>query len=872
MPTKLKTNYDKWFSKSRGRSSAATRVGDRLAFTNMLKGKYYKQFGGRFLTMLQLFTWLAIDLALGNKDTYGRTHALVEIFDPANFNFFVDLDMKGCQITEEKLDRIIRVMLRVFVQCCGGDPDNPNDLSSIQIVVCTTLDEDYNAKPFEEEYEACPICTDSSSSSRIIEDDETPGGIKCRKCATKWSMNLETGDMYIRYIANRHHPRMEELGNNPVPQLKRSHKTGAHIRFINARCSLDNAMDLAVAMQQTLMKEFSEYSPEQWMDFIDTVVYRPTETETGNSLRVLFCDKGETCRVCRGSGKNVMADADEDCCKCYGSGCNIVAKHYGIWDVYYLCKTKGKELWENDTLVQLAEAHMTAAEEEINYGVHQAPPCSPSDEDEDKGSDGGGSKEATASSSSDGVARKVSRTTTAGHVDRSGEVDDQEDGRLSRLEEIVAPAVQRSALEIDTTPFNPQIGQVAKTPADLWGLVKMPNGKTRRSTAIEELNRCRPRVQQQYLYCLMLASLSHENPIWRRRIRVQFPENMPMDQYDYDGSRPVRARELQALRNRLGMDPSRVTRNQANQVHIIRSSDRVSPLLHDTLLDIISGVDNRYILSTVDKALWKGTDHKTIIVFLDGVNSNWCIKMQRFHRSSRAYAIISSHYGVTIRCTCKKKEYPCPSWVGTPSRQIDPEYRRALFNVSEEGSAPRHLGSIVRRHGYLMRRFGHPNKINLLRNFIVGIRRKVDILNNLKNCRLTASCKIYTMEKMLETFGKTLESFEADMDYWGTRVKKPRVIADAGIGRFHYSDSSIDKTLHKCTRQHLPFRPRPRRLLAFMRPSQIPSTREATEGFVELPAAHSLGTLSASSEQAGQSGQQAQSQGAPEEGELVDDL
>jgi hypothetical protein len=164
---------------------------DKIAMTSMVNGTYYSTLNGRTLPLKTMLEWLSADfIKITDRDNRGRRLCLTEVFPLNDFNFFIDLDMKEVTLDDGKLDEIVRCMIFTFVSCCAETSPN---LSTIQVVVCTKVDEEGNLSCFEVETLACPCC----KTGKVVDDTKTPNVQRCVQCEAVGLVEVELGQRSI---------------------------------------------------------------------------------------------------------------------------------------------------------------------------------------------------------------------------------------------------------------------------------------------------------------------------------------------------------------------------------------------------------------------------------------------------------------------------------------------------------------------------------------------------------------------------------------------------------------------------------------------------------------------------------------------------
>ncbi|MDC0366954.1 cytochrome c3 family protein [bacterium] len=326
MASVLDREHRKWESSARARHR--TQKNDSIASfwgTSMLGKTYYTQLNGRMLPARQLRHWLAQDFAHANRDYLGRPHAIVEMFEPKGFNFFLDLDIKDRSVTEDWLYRYVRMLMHTVRDCVmsGGAAD----LRRVKVLICTTLDAEGNMQPHSTPFMQCPVCCDE------VRPDVETGLLVCGDCKTVWRRNPQDphGVKYLHALGSNVELR-PSLGTNPQPFQSTKVKSGIHVRFKNLVMDRDDAQTLALAIRQKSIAFDNTIPPSEWWDIVDLAPYKSSVP----SLRMCFMHKGTKCTTCHGKKTLSIHGETIECDKCYGRGSIAVNKRYEILDVGYL--------------------------------------------------------------------------------------------------------------------------------------------------------------------------------------------------------------------------------------------------------------------------------------------------------------------------------------------------------------------------------------------------------------------------------------------------------------------------------------------------------------------------------------------------------
>jgi hypothetical protein len=308
-PSTFVSKYRAWERSVRSeRSAEVVPTPDKIAMTSMVNGTYYSTLNGRTLPLKTMLEWLAADFSKKtDRDNRGRRLCLTEVFPLNDFNFFIDLDMKEVTLDDGKLDEIVRCMIFTFVSCCAETSPN---LSTIQVVVCTKVDEEGNLSCFEVETLACPCC----KTGKVVDDTKTPNVQRCVQCKATWTGKNKFFTAPQKALKAWH--KSGAACTNPVPVMRTSVKTAAHIRFHNARVNSQTASILAEAIRVSCIEKFPQWA-DRWSSFIDCAPYRSTSSDT-NSLRVLFTGKGDRCTKCRGASSS-SSSSSSSCSSSFSS-------------------------------------------------------------------------------------------------------------------------------------------------------------------------------------------------------------------------------------------------------------------------------------------------------------------------------------------------------------------------------------------------------------------------------------------------------------------------------------------------------------------------------------------------------------------------
>lgn len=811
---------------------------DVLLATSLYGKKYYLMKNGRTLPHMRHYAWFSKDLALGNVDYENREPSVSEQADVKQFNFNMDVDCKKPR-TERWVYGFTRCMTRTFVNCVEPGVD----ISTVQVVVCTTLDEDYNMVPFTETYEQCPCCR-----SEVLPDPERINWIVCRGCRCSWNCRPPQGDRAEeRYIEYGPGVDADPDNRNPQPKEVTRRKNGIHIRFRNAIVSLAQAKKLMAAMLQEAMVYDKTISVEEWYDIIDQAPLHRRGEKAQICLRRIFTCKGDRCKLCRGRGKVIDFYDPRKTTKCTGCyGCGRVAirdKRYQILDVFYLCKIDPDvEVWNNETLRQMAEKQQEALKlkEQWPDGI---PPIDTArnlsvawqekkdrdrrlrrkklkakrraaklakgeklcaddyDTDDEEGVRaaareavrdehdlvrGFGSSRKTGSVQSKSQhalrmeARKRARAANGGGGGGGGGSRDL-DAFCDLDDDEVGDAY-------DWTGTGPK----ASHPRDFWMRVRVdseeelqPGQKPRyrACTPLDELKRVRPVDDRgDFLYCLFLCSISHIDDRYACRIRIKVPEYLPCDIYEFGTAAMTQdGRKDRSVLALTGRDPSKVTRNQFMQARYTKKRVALSDQMHSTLMDIVIGVEKTYARARIDKAYWEDDRKVLLRCYLDGPHSNYCVNKCALHHASRGMVIISERYGVRIGCTSIKREYGCDKWRGTDWRPIDPQYRNAIFGVKNN---PTHDGvnflRLAEKYTHLQPKYGGAARHDMLKAHINRIKQNADVLNLFSRCAKTKSVVVHTVPRFLRNMENNHENFMRESKKWITLHRRRPVVTMSG--------------------------------------------------------------------------------------------
>ena len=822
---------------------------DVLLATSLYGNKYYLQKSGMSLSHKRHYTWFSKDLAAGNVDEENREPSISELADVRAFNFNMDIDCKKPK-TERWLYGFARCMTRTFVNCV--DPEV--DISTVQVVICTTLDEEYNMVPFAETYEQCPCC-----KSEVLPDEKRVNWIVCRGCRSGWrcvpAANGRPEEKYIDYGAGVD---ADVENPNPQPREVTRRKNGIHIRFRNAIVSLEQAKKLMAAMLQEAMVYDKTISVEEWYDIIDQAPLHRRSEKAQICLRRIFTCKGDRCKMCRGRGQVVDYYDPRQTTKCPGCyGCGRVAirdKRYQIFDIMYLCKMDPDvEVWDNETLRQMAENQEIRLQQEKEWpgGV---PPIDnkgnmsvalAEKRDRDRrtrrkklkaklraSKRARGEKllaEDYDSDDEDGV-----RAAARGAVrDEQDAADDEFDGfdgapkksgsvsRAKSQQHILRAEARRRARGMSGSGGGGGAGELgalidsdddevgdaydwvgtgakASHPRDYWWRVRVDDGeplrpgqqpKFRVSTPLDELKRIRPTDDRaDYLYCLLLCSISYIDDRFACRIQLKIPDYLPKDVFEYgDAAMNPDSRKDRNVAMLTGRDASKVTRNQYLQARYTKKRIALNDQMHSLLMDIIVGTEKRYARARIDKAYWEDDRKVLLRCYLDGPNSNFCINKCALHHGSRALAYISERHGVRIGCSSIKATFGCRKWKGTDWRPIDPQYRNAIFGVKND---PAHddvnLLRLAEKYTHLQRRYGGESRRKELSEHIKRIKQNADVLNLFNRCAKTKAVVVHTVARFLRNMESNHEEFMRDSKTWLTfHRRRPGVVVSGedGVGQ-----------------------------------------------------------------------------------------
>jgi hypothetical protein len=149
--------------------------------------------------------------------------------------------------------------------------------------------------------------------------------------------------------------------------------------------------------------------------------------------------------------------------------------------------------------------------------------------------------------------------------------------------------------------------------------------------------------------------------------------------------------------------------------------------------------------------------HTCIVAYADGPNSNFCLCLNKQHRSSRAKFVIHAVHGVRIKCSSVKQTNACIAWEGTPWKRLHEEYQSVLFGVDEadeEGQVgaacdPRRL---VDKYEFLQQNFPGTRNLKLLQEYYSRLQNAAHVLNALRRCALTKKVRVHCADAFLDYY------------------------------------------------------------------------------------------------------------------------
>ena len=817
MPLVYEQQYRRWLAREVGPVQKVDEDAGTIACTSLYSGKYFYELRGKTLPYAKHWLWKARDLAEDNVDKYMRRASYNEQGNARAFNFNLDIDVPFA-VEEPWTYNLTRRLIKTFCVCVSPGVD----ISTVQVILCTTLDEDYNMAPYTENYEECPYC-----KGEVLPENREVDVLSCRGCKTKWTF-MPTGDGKEEVYVKEYGATAEQDTERPhrIPRRKTKVKTGIHVIFANAVVSLAQAQQLMAAMLQEAMVFDKTISVAQWYEIIDQAPLHRKDDTKPIGLREVFSSKGDRCKCCRGKGKILDfrdSHTESECTECYGAGRYDKGKKYMPLDIFYLCHINPeREPWDNDTLVQMADKQEMELErqgawpESIPRPMAEAKNLAeraaaakdrrvknakrramqdmrqkkmargerllPADYDEDDDSAEARAAARGALVEDDLVA--VADDNWDGGMHRRAQ--DREKERKKRRMKAVDRMAVANALQIDDDEERDAVlgdkyrweeasGARISHPREIWPHVKDRSSKTgyRASTPLDELARIRPSSALDYFYCLQLCSISYVLSRWRCQITLQMPNHFPSDIFEYGAAaKKSSGRTDNRVRRLMQVDPSRVTRNQLMQAQTTRKFVEVDEQLHSGMLDVIAGFNPVYARCRVDHAYYTNDQRTRIECYLDGPNSNYCMNKCGLHHSSRAKAIFSSTQGVLMKCTSIKTQFGCAKWTGTLWRQMDPSYRNTLFKSAEDGPSHRYnWPMLVETYPYLKKKFSGEANLHKLKKYMHWVKQSVFILNAFNRCSYTDSIKIYTVKQYLWQMNKNHNAFVEDLEDWGELVE-----------------------------------------------------------------------------------------------------